>query len=107
MSIIEEVLFEEYERSLRICEALNEEISKLPYGSLQKKKINGREYWYLQYRAGKVVKSKYIKTHELEEYKIMLKRREESIAALKEQKKSQNQIERALGKEYIREHSKK
>ena len=43
MSIIDEVLLEEYERSLRISRALENENRDLPKGSIQKKKINNNE----------------------------------------------------------------
>ena len=42
MSIIDEVLLEEYERSLRISRALENENRDLPKGSIQKKKINNK-----------------------------------------------------------------
>ena len=39
MSIVEEVLLEEYERSVRISRALKKENSTLPKGSIQRKRI--------------------------------------------------------------------
>ena len=47
MTVMEEVLLEEYMRALRIERLLNSEIAELPKGSIQKKKIKGREYFYL------------------------------------------------------------
>ena len=69
MSLVGEVLEEEYDRSIRLSNALQKEINALPNGSLQKKNINGKEYWYLQYREGEKVKSKYIRNVDVEEIK--------------------------------------
>ena len=52
MSILEEVLMEEYDRSLRISRAIEAENALLPRGSVRKRMINGRPYFYLQYRDG-------------------------------------------------------
>ena len=99
MSIIEEVLIEEYERSCRISRALEQEIAELPKGSIQKKQINGSFYHYLMFRDADKVKTTYIPAEDVEELQKKIARRKEDIAALKEQKKSQRQLERALGKE--------
>ena len=45
MTVMEEVLLEEYMRALRIERLLYSEIAELPKGSIQKKKIKGREYF--------------------------------------------------------------
>ena len=105
MSVMEEVLLEEYDRSIRISTALEEEIKNLPKGSLQKKVINGKEYWYLQYRENDSIKSDYVKIDNLERIKNDIAKRKSDIVALREQKKSQRMIEKALGKEFINEHS--
>lgn len=105
MSVMEEVLLEEYDRSIRISNALEEEIKNLPKGSLQKKVINGKEYWYLQYRENDSIKSDYVKIDNLERIKNDIAKRKSDIVALREQKKSQRMIEKALGKEFINEHS--
>lgn len=105
MSIMEDVLLEEYDRSKRISKALEEEIASIPKGSIQKKIINGKEYCYLQYRANNSIKSDYIKPDEVEKIKSAIEKRKNDIVALREQKKSQKQIEKALGKDFINEHA--
>lgn len=107
MSIIEEVLAEEYDRSIRISEALIKDIEKLPIGSLQKKNINGKDYHYLQYRVGHKVKSDYIKPDQIKDIKAKLAKRKVNVSALKEQRKAQKQLAKALGKKYINEYSAK
>ena len=104
MSIIDEVLFEEYERSLRISRALENENRDLPKGSIQKKKINNNEYYYLMYREqGKVI-SQYVAEADVDELARQIALRKENQKLLKEQAQSRKKIEKALGREYIDEH---
>lgn len=48
--VIKNILREELDNSLRMKEKYEEELSKLPSGSLQKKKIKGKDYYYKVYR---------------------------------------------------------
>lgn len=107
MTIIEEVLLEEYQRTLRIKNALLAEIEQLPKGSLQKKKIKGKEYCYLQYREGDSVKSQYVREPMVGIFQEQINKRRDNLSALKELEKTLLQIERALGKEFIDEHTAK
>lgn len=55
MGVIKGVLKEELKNSLQMQKDYERELSKLPKGSLVKKKIKGHEYWYLELREkGKV-----------------------------------------------------
>ena len=99
MSILEEVLMEEYDRSLRISRAMEAENDSLPRGSVRKRMIGGRPYYYLQYRDGVHVKSEYVKAVDVDSVA------QENEAALKEQAKSRRQIVKALGRGYVDEHS--
>ena len=67
MSVLEEVLLEEYDRSMRIINAIKAEQQTLPRGSVQKKLIGGKEYYYLQYRDGSKVRSNYIKECDIDD----------------------------------------
>ena len=107
MSIIEGVMREEYERSVRASNALKKQNASLPKGYLRKKRINNKDYWYLQYRDGKRVKSKYIKHSDYEKVKKDIDIRKENDMYLKEHKISQKQIEKALGKDFVNEWSSK
>lgn len=98
MTIIEEVLEEEYQRSLRVSAALEKELDNLPRGSIRTRIIGGHEYYYLQFRDGPKVRSKYIKREDLGEVRRGLERRKSHMEALKEQKESRKMIERALGR---------
>lgn len=105
MSILEEVLVEEYERSLRVSGAFAAELADLPRGSVRERVINGRTYYYLQYREGNHVKSDYVPRRDLEQLRKRLMRRKEIAAALKEQERSRRQIEKALGRRFLDEHT--
>jgi len=55
MGVIKGVLSEELANSLQMKKGYERELSKLPKGSLIKKKIKGHEYYYLLFRKnGKV-----------------------------------------------------
>lgn len=105
MSILEEVLVEEYERSERVSRALATELAGLPRGSVREREINGRTYYYLQYREGNHVRSDYVSREDVEGLRERLARRKEVIAALKEQERSRKQIEKALGRGFIDEYA--
>ena len=104
MSILEEVLMEEYDRSLRISRAIEAENTSF-VGRVRKRMINGRPYFYLQYRDGTRVRSEYLKADEAKAVAKAVARRKENDSALKEQKKSRAQIVKALGGECVDEHS--
>ena len=97
MSVLEDVLSEEYARSLRLSRLMEKELTTLPKGSVRVRTIRGREYYYLNHREGDRVKSDYIPASEVEEVRAKVDRRRELKAALKEQECSRKQIGRALG----------
>ena len=104
MSIIDEVLLEEYERSIRISRALENENRNLPKGSIQKKRINNNEYYYLMFRdQGKVI-SQYVAETDVDKLARQIALRKENQKVLKEQEQSRKKIVKALGREYIDEH---
>ena len=105
MSILEKVLMEEYDCSLCISRAIEAENASLPRGSVRKRMINGRPYFYLRYRDGTRVRSEYLKADEAKAVAKAVARRKENDSALREQKKSRTQIVKALGREYVDDHS--
>jgi len=54
--VIKEVLQEELQNSLQMKKRYEEELAKLPKGSLIKKKIKGHNYYYLELREKSKVK---------------------------------------------------
>lgn len=98
MSVLEDVLEEEYARSSRLLGLMEQEIGLLPKGSIRMRNIKGHEYCYLNYRVGDKVKSDYVPAAEVDELRAKIERRRALAAAIKEQKQSQKQIIRALGR---------
>lgn len=77
---------------------MERELNSLPKGSIRTRKINNHEYYYLNYREGDKVRSDYLRADEIETMRAKINRRLELVAALKEQRRTQKQIEKALGR---------
>lgn len=104
MTVLEEMLLEEYERSHRLIAAYQDDIAGLPRGSVGQKHVDGRTYYYLQYRDNGKVKSTYVRKADVELVIAAVNRRRELESSIREQERGIRQIERALGKRFIREH---
>ena len=65
MSILSEILKEEYERLNNTLSSYAALVESLPKGSIREKLINGKKYQYLQWRDGGKVRSRYIKAEEV------------------------------------------
>lgn len=98
VSVLEDVLEEEYARSSRLLGLMEQEIGLLPKGSIRMRNIKGHEYCYLNYRVGDKVKSDYVPASEVDELRAKIERRRALTTAIREQKRSQKQIIRALGR---------
>ena len=72
---------------------------------MEKPYWEGKEYSYLQYRCGNAIKSQYIKAQDLHDLEIMIAKRKEHISTLKQIQKIKAQIEKALGKDFLHEHT--
>lgn len=57
---IKEALKDELKNSIRILDRYQEELDQLPEGSLNRKKINSKEYYYIQRREGDKILSQYL-----------------------------------------------
>lgn len=101
MTVFEETLLNEYYRSLNRSRSIESSLSELPKGSLQRKMIKGKQYWYLMFREGDKVRSTYVPEGEVDEMAVKLKLRKEQLTEIREQKKTRKQIEKALGKDFI------
>ena len=104
--VIKGVLKEELENSLRMKERFEEELAKLPKGSIVRRNINGNEYYYLIYRQdGKfrsIYKGKSVPDEELKKYKQAKEQRAKYRHNLSKLKKQIRYLEGILrGKEEI------
>ena len=85
--LIRGMLQEELERSRNLVRSIEEELARLPKGSLhiRKKRYKGKvySYHYLKYRAGKKSVSKHIPAAMLEELRMKLDERRRYLQELK------------------------
>ena len=66
---------------------LEQQISALPAGSITKKTVNGKEYFYHRWTENKKRREKYIPADELENFRAQIERRKELEQELKALKK--------------------
>ena len=66
---------------------LEQQISALPAGSITKKNVNGKEYFYHRWTESKKRREKYIPADELEDFRAQIERRKELEQELKVLKK--------------------
>lgn len=95
------VIFREEARNEKMIIEYTKELEKLPRGKITPKTVNGKTYYYLYYRDGKKVVSKYIGKNEgsLTSIREGLTRRsqiEEIIKKLKEEKAQIKKLEAML-----------
>ena len=96
MSVLDEVLKEEYDRLIKMRAAMSLEYEDLPKGSISKKNIRGCDCYYLQYREGDKVISKYIKKGELNELTAKIEKRRSLKKSLREIDAEMKKIERSI-----------
>lgn len=101
MKALDRAIVNEYRNLMKEEKLLRDNLSKLPFGYLQKKVIGGKEYFYLQYREGKKVKTDYVKRSELEAMKEKVEKRKETDARLKEIKKEKQALEGVIEKDRL------
>ena len=80
------------EMQTRVAE-LEQQISALPAGSITKKTVNGKEYFYHRWTENKKRREKYIPADELENFRAQIERRkelEQELKALKKQMPRRN-----------------
>lgn len=104
--VIKSVLREELANSLRMKKRYEQELAKLPKGSLVKRNIKGHEYYYLVYREnGKfkaVYKGKSVRDKDLKKYQEAKNLRSKYRKALSQLKKQIRYLKGILrGKEEI------
>ncbi len=101
LTMLEEQLLDEYERSVRICKIHEDENRNLPKGAISRKYINGNIRYYLQWREGKQVKTKYVKAADVVFLEEQISKRKSNDENIKRLKQSQKVIEKAFGKKRL------
>lgn len=105
ISVLESQLLDEYyrcERSLDVHKrALENDALK---GYISVKNINGRKYYYLQWREASKVCSRYIKSEELEVLQQRIEKRNQLLLSVRNLNKNMRKLEKVLGRQLIEEY---
>ena len=99
--LIKSVFIDELERNKRLISRYLEEIKTLPKGSVFLRKIGNQQYYYLNFRDGKKVVSKFLgkeNSFDLDSLQKQLARRKELMQVLKRLKTEQKELEKELRK---------
>ena len=99
--LLKSVFQDELDRTKRLIQRYESELESLPKGSVFKRKIGNQEYFYLNYRDGSKVVSKFLgnaKDFQPDELKSKLKRRKELSALLKKMTADKKALEKELAK---------
>lgn len=99
--LIKSVFIDELERNKRLISRYLEEIKTLPKGSVFLRKIGNQQYYYLNFRDGKKVVSKFLgkeNSFDLDSLHKQLARRKELMQVLKRLKTEQKELEKELRK---------
>lgn len=83
MPVIHDSLREELERLLEKEQAYKKQLSLLPKGRVHNKLIAGKKYPYLTYREDGKVKSRYVKSEELDQVRAQVEQRRQIEKTLK------------------------
>ncbi len=96
MDFISTIIEKEEKRNKIMIERYSEELDSLPKGILKPKNINGKIYYYLVFRDGNKIISKYIGKDEekITLIKEQLSRRKQIQEILKKLSKEKNQIQK-------------
>ncbi len=97
MTILDSVLQEEQERSMRMKAAMEKELNALPKGYISKKNINEKTYYYLQKRDGAKIVGTYIPPEEVDKVKDQVARRKQLEKSVRELNANIKKIERVIG----------
>ena len=100
MSIIKHILDEELKRLQKLSRKYQQQIDKLPKGSLAKKKRNHNYYYYFAYRNGAKIKFIYLGKDSSPAVKEAIEARKKRVQYLELQKKLKHdlkELKKALG----------
>ncbi len=96
MAVLDDVLEEERDRLLRMKSAMEKELESLPKGYLSKKKISGREYYYLQHREGGKMLSTFVSASDVDGLRTKVARRRQLQASIRECRESIRKLEKVI-----------
>ncbi|WP_418766167.1 hypothetical protein [Longibaculum muris] len=83
MNLIISTVMQEKQRIDYMLAKYQEALAELPKGTISEKQVKGNTYYYLKYRDGKKIVSKYIGKREIEALKQQIDRRRHIEAMIK------------------------
>ena len=88
MSVIEGMLRDEKKRNMEMQARYEQELAKLPKGSISKRKIGNGIYYYLKYREGSRTKTDYLgkRSTRIDQLEMLIKKRKEFERIIRELK---------------------
>lgn len=89
MNMILSMVLQEKQRIDYMLERYQETLSELPKGTISEKIIKGNTYYYLKYRDGKKVISKYVGKDKIDEMREQIEKRRHIEAMIKSLTKEQ------------------
>ena len=97
-TVIRGILEEELGRNERMIRRYEKELDALPKGSIVKRVIKGKEYYYLSYREGDKVKTKYVGNSEtdISELTEQIEKRKTIVCILKKLKVDSEELKQIL-----------
>ena len=104
ISILEQQLLDEYFRCIRNRDIQTVAIAELPKGYISSKQRGNKVYYYLQWRDGNEIRSRYLKPSEVENTIKQINERRSCSASVKQLERNMKQIEKVLGKGLIDEY---
>lgn len=96
MSMLMEILKEELDRLDRQQAVYEEDLKDVLKGYISRKNIRGKLSYYLQYREGDKVMSKYISSSDLPYVEAQIKRRKQLEASLRRVREDQKRLRKVL-----------
>ena len=97
--VLQAAFKDELERTQRLIARYEKEIESLPKGSVFRRKIGNQEYFYLNYRDGSKVISKFLgkaNVFNIEELQSQLNKRKEYVQLVKKLKIEQKELQKVL-----------
>ena len=102
LSMVKAELLDEYQRFKRAIEAYQNKIARDHVkGYLGKKRVKNHEYYYLRWREGDRIRSKYVKLGHVDIIKENIERRKQEELRIKRFRNEMKEIEAFLGKDVL------
>ena len=96
MNLIISTVLQEKQRIDYMLTKYQEMLAELPKGTISEKQVKGNTYYYLKYRDGKKIVSKYVGKQEIESIKEQIDKRRHIEAMIKSLSEEQKLAEKVL-----------